>query len=142
MTVIAWDGKTLAADKRLDNGSLICTTKKIRRIGNLLCGACGDGASMEEMFAWIERGRKPEEYPTKMRDKEDGSAIILIEDGVIKKYGLSPYPTIYEDRQHAIGSGRDFAIMAMYLGKTAKEAVELASVFDQNCGNGVDVLEP
>lgn len=140
MTCIAWDGKTLAADKRIVNNGLQRTTTKIRRIGDLLCGACGDGATMEEMFAWVERGRKPEEYPAVMRNKDDNSSIMVIESGKFFLYGCSPYPTRYEDNHYAMGSGRDYALAAMHLGKTAKEAVEIASLFEINCGNGVDVL--
>lgn len=40
-----------------------------------------------------------------------------------------------------MGSGRDFAIAAMHCGKTAREAVEIASLYENGCGNGVDVLE-
>ena len=41
---------------------------------------------------------------------------------------------------YAEGIGRSFAIMAMHLGKTPAEAVELTALFDSSCGNGVDVL--
>ncbi len=41
----------------------------------------------------------------------------------------------------AIGTGKDFARMAMHLGKTAKEAVELTSNFDSNTNNKVDVFD-
>jgi ATP-dependent protease HslVU (ClpYQ) peptidase subunit len=42
---------------------------------------------------------------------------------------------------HALGSGRDFALAAMYLGKNAREAVEIAMEFDLETGKGVDCLE-
>jgi hypothetical protein len=52
------------------------------------------------------------------------------------------YPrTVTEDAHHAIGSGRDFAAAAMYLGKTAREAVEVAMALTGFCGHGVDTLE-
>ena len=47
-----------------------------------------------------------------------------------------------EDQFAAWGSGRDFALTAMHLGKSAREAVEIACLFENGCGNGVDVLTP
>lgn len=35
---------------------------------------------------------------------------------------------------HAVGSGRDFAIAAMHYGKSAREAVELACLYDVSTG--------
>jgi ATP-dependent protease HslVU (ClpYQ) peptidase subunit len=47
----------------------------------------------------------------------------------------------YEDKKTATGSGRDYALAAMHCGKTAREAVEIACLFETGCGNGVDELE-
>lgn len=78
MTVIAWDGKTLAADKRVGYGNMHRTTTKIRRVGDALVGCSGSGS---------------------------------------------------------------LAVAAMHLGKSAREAVEIACLYDMNCGNGIDTLE-
>jgi ATP-dependent protease HslVU (ClpYQ) peptidase subunit len=59
----------------------------------------------------------------------------------VLQYESTPHPLVIQDKHWAIGSGRDFAIMAMHLGKTAAESVELASLFCNDCGNGVDTLE-
>lgn len=141
MTVIAWDGKTLAADKRAVNSGLVLTTTKIRRIGDLLCGASGDISAAAEALAWVERGRNPDDYPAIQRSRDDYAGLLVIDGERVLKYERSPMPTVFEDAFFAIGSGRDFALAAMHCGKTASEAVEIASVFDCGCGNGVDVLE-
>lgn len=39
----------------------------------------------------------------------------------------------------AVGSGRDYALVAMYLGKSPKEAVEVAMQFDAKTGLEIDV---
>jgi hypothetical protein len=140
--VIAWDGKTLAADKRACNGTLYRTVTKIFRIGGNLVAYAGDPAFGEEMLAWIARGERPEDFPTGQRDKEDWTGILVIRpDGTIQKYERTPYPITFEDRHHAIGCGRDFALAAMYLGKTASEAVAVAIALDSACGNGIDTLD-
>lgn len=140
MTCIAWDGKTLAADKLLVNYGLKRTVTKIRRIGDLLVGGAGDFAEINEAMAWIERGRKIEDYPKRMSEKDADSTLLVIESGEILIYGFSPIPSRYEDKTYAMGSGRDYAITAMHLGKSAVEAVEIAIIFESGCGNGVDEL--
>lgn len=141
ITCIAWDGLTLAADKRATVSSLNRTTTKIHRVGKTLVGYCGDADQGLEMLAWIRKGAKPVSFPTSQRNKDDWAATLVISPGsVIQLYERTPYPIRYEDKQYAIGSGRDYALAAMHLGKTAKEAVEVACFFDPGCGNGVDTL--
>jgi ATP-dependent protease HslVU (ClpYQ) peptidase subunit len=141
MTVICWDGKTLAADKRSVNNGLIRKVTKIRRIGNLLCGASGEMWACQEAFEWIERGRKPEDYPKCQTDKDYYADLLVIDNGKILKYERSPYPLTIEDETFAMGSGRDFAISSMFYGGTAQEAVQFASLFDPGCGSGMDFLK-
>jgi hypothetical protein len=141
MTVIAWDGKTLAADKRATNGTLYRTVTKIFRVGDCLVGYAGDPAFGNEMCAWLRAGEKIADFPTGQRDKDDWAGTLVIRsNGVIQKYERTPYPITFEDKHHAIGCGRDFALAAMYLGKTAREAVEVTCALDSGCGNGVDTL--
>lgn len=142
MTVLAWDGKTLAADKRTSFGGLHATTTKVHRLADgRLFGGCGATAVIKEVQHWIEAGADPAKFPAAQRSKDDNcSALVVQLDGTLLQYEESPHPIAIEDRQWAIGSGRDFAIMAMHLGKTAEEAVLLASQFCSNCGNGVDAL--
>lgn len=142
MTCIAFDGKTLAADRRTAWGSMIGETTKIRRIGDLLVGAAGNACVAEEMFEWVRLGRDPKFYPEMQRNKEDWVPLMVVEpNGHLLVYERTPYASVHEQRYMAIGSGREFAMAAMYLGKTAREAVEVACALDINCGNGVDVLE-
>lgn len=138
MTVIAWDGKILAADKLALNNGLKRTTTKIRKIGDLLVGASGDTSATMEAFNWVEKGRIPSEYPKIQQSKEEFCCLIVILDNKILMYEMSPYPVLYEDKQFAIGSGRDLAIAAMHCGRSAIEAVEIASIYEASCGNGVD----
>ncbi|OBR52335.1 hypothetical protein A6456_10570 [Paraburkholderia tropica] len=67
--------------------------------------------------------------------------MVVRNDGTVWLYGCSAYPFQMEDPFHAIGSGRDFAMAAMWLGKTAVQAVHVASQFCSGCGMGIDALE-
>lgn len=141
MTVIAWDGKHLAADKRGCSGTAIRTVTKIKKVDGVLVGLSGDYQWFGAMINWIDRGRKPEEYPLHQRDKDDWCPVLVIErDGTPSFYERSPFPIRIEDQFVAIGSGRDFAMAALHLGHTAVEAVDVACKLDSACGNGVDVL--
>ncbi|MCA7945571.1 hypothetical protein [Burkholderia vietnamiensis] len=142
MTVVAWDGKTLAADKRGDAGGLQRTTTKIFRFDGGLFGSAGSASRGAELFAWICAGANPDTVPAfQLSLEEYQSAMVVRSDGTVWLYGCSGHPFRMEDQFHAIGSGRDFAIAAMHLGRTAAQAVEVATLFETGCGNGIDTLE-
>ncbi|MBT2300371.1 hypothetical protein J7E70_07825 [Variovorax paradoxus] len=140
MTVIAWDGRLLAADKRTSFGGLHATTQKLHRVGERFVGCAGNTAQIQEMLVWLEKG-DPEKFPATQRSTADCVSMLVIDNGRILQYENTPYPMVIENGFWAIGSGRDFAMAAMHLGKTAEEAVEVACHLDATCGNGIDVLE-
>lgn len=139
MTIIAWDGQMLAADKRACSGNVVSTVTKIRRIGEMLVGVSGSADIAGEMFEWIQNGRKPDQFPEIQRNNDEVT-VLVIERGQILCYERSPFPILLEDHYFAIGSGRNYALAAMHCGKNAVEAVEVACHFDPDCGNGVDIL--
>jgi hypothetical protein len=141
MTVIAWDGKTLAADKRCVNNGLHRTVTKIYRIGDSLIAYSGDAVQGNQMLQWFRDGADVAAYPASQRDKEDWVVFVVVDASGVRVYERTPYPILIEDEKYACKSGRDFAIAAMHCGKTAREAVEVACVFDVGCGNGIDALE-
>lgn len=142
MTVIAWDGKTLAADRRACLGSLIRVTRKIHPHRGQLLAFSGDADLGEAKLRWYVNGADPTKYP-KGEDSEHFSRLLVVQPTTLnlEVFERTAYPLRFPPQMFAMGSGRDFALMAMHLGKTAAEAVELTSLFDSGCGNGVDVLE-
>ena len=138
MTVIAWDGTTLAADKRTNFGNSFATTTKIHRIGKSLVGYSGESSIGCELMAWAKAGFLAEDFPTACRDKI--FSLLVINAKSILYFCSGPYPISIEECMYTIGSGCDYATAAMYCGKTAVEAVEIACLFDPNCGNGIDML--
>lgn len=137
MTVIAWDGKTLAADKRSNFGGTILTTTKIARVDRLLVGAAGPTGKCRAAVEWVRNGRKPEDF----KDLGDIHLLVVESKDRVVMYDESPMPIVLADRCVAIGSGMGEALVAMACGKSAREAVELASRFNNTCGNGVDTLD-
>lgn len=145
MTVIAWDGETLEADKMVvDGGGIRRTTTKIFRKsspvgGDDLLAVTGSWDVCMELKAWWEAGGKVENFPAAARE-DRGCLVVISKHGGVRSYNAGPYPLRHETKKCAFGSGRDFAEAAMFCGKTAEEAVQVAIAFQADCGNGVDVL--
>lgn len=141
MTVIAWDGRTLAADKRSDYGGCIQMVTKIHRAGGCLVGGAGEFSFILAMVEWVRNGRDPAQFPAHQRDKDDWQPTLVIEpDGRPALYERTPYPIRWERPFGAIGSGKQYALAAMRLGHDARMAVAVASEFCPGCGNGIDAL--
>ncbi len=141
MSVIAWDGKQLAADKRLTCGAAILTTTKIFKLRDCLVGYVGTADAGAELLAWYGAGADPNTFPDAQRGEDAAAELLVIgPNKCITTYERTPYPIAYEDKQFAMGSGRDYAMAAMHLGKSARQAVALACVFCSDCGNGIDTL--
>lgn len=138
MTVIAWDGRALAADKRTTDAGMARTTTKIERAPDRsLVGAAGNTARCKALIEWVCQGA----LPARWNNDWNGAHILHIHtNGKVVAYDGGPHPIEYHDQFVAIGSGRDFATAAMALGQNAYCAVELACRFDVHCGNGIDVL--
>ena len=140
MTVIAYDGKTVAADKQCVNGSTKSTTTKLIRLDSgMIVGMTGTLSSGLLVLDWLNG--KLSEWPKCQEDKDRWAMVIVIKDGVVKVYEQNPAPVLIKDEFMAWGSGGDFAIGAMAMGATAKESVEIANRFSTDCGMGIDVFE-
>jgi 20S proteasome alpha/beta subunit len=139
MTCIAWDGKTLAADKRATGGTLTRVTKIFRTKDGRLMGASGDGSYARELMAWAEAGEVPAAWPASA-DKSEAELMVIGLDGEIRIYYHRPFALKPEDGRFAMGSGGAYAMTAMHLGYGAARAVEVASELTDSCGDGVDTL--
>src|SRR5690606_19961363 len=79
MTVIAWDGKTLAADRQADRGGVKQPTQKIFRAGRALAGISGDLTLCRELLAWYSAGAVPANFPASCRNFD--ASMLVIERG-------------------------------------------------------------
>ena len=142
MTIIVWDGQTLAADKQATNGGLKRTTTKIFRVDNHLVGISGDLDYAQAMIEWMRNGKTPETFPKHQEDDNKFVGVMVITpDRKIYKYERTTTPIDYtENAVLCLGSGRDFAYGALAMGADACRAVSIACDFDINCGMGIDKL--
>lgn len=142
MTCIAFDGKTLAADKLVCFGPTKGTVTKIFRHGSELLAVAGNLSIGMETMQWYRDGAAPSAYPAANRNTGDGASLIVIKpDSTVLKYESSPFPFKLEGPFAAFGSGDESAMIAMECGADARRAVELASKYNTGCGNGIDTLE-
>jgi ATP-dependent protease HslVU (ClpYQ) peptidase subunit len=148
MSVVVWDGKTLAADRQVSDGSMVRTTTKIRaiktgRFKGYLMGAVGATATANLMMDWFETGAKPEFFPYEYaKSAEMGASLIVItQKKEIWRFDHLPVPIIMEDDEYATGSGRDFAYGAMSMGADATKACEVACTHSTECGVAIDVIQ-
>ena len=148
MSVVVWDGKTLAADRQVTDGSMVRTTTKIRAIKTgkfkgYLMGAVGATATANLAMDWFEAGANPSHFPYEyMKSSEMGASLVVItQDKEIWRFDHLPVPIIMEDEEYATGSGRDFAYGALSMGADAAKACEIACGHSVECGVAIDIIE-
>jgi len=141
MTVIVWDGVTLAADKQANYGGMRRTVTKIFKTDHGLVGCAGEISFGLSMVDWINSGMIKDQYPVHQKDKDDWQTVILVtNDKRILMFERTPHPIEYFDKFTAIGSGREYATASLHCGKSARESVEIACLFDTDCGCGIDEI--
>lgn len=144
MTVIAWDGQMVAADRQAHDGNIVRPVRKILyspKEHGVILGYCGTIELGEKLTDWYLAGEKEEEWPEKLQlDDNWWSELIIAKRDMVITYGQVCTPLRISLPFFAWGSGRQVAIGAMAAGKTAAEAVEIACKHCDSCGLGVDVL--
>lgn len=138
MTTIAFDGKTVAADRLVDEWMNVGKLFKLKD-GRIVTGA-GFYDQVVEVVAWLKRGGGESDRPALAEGEDQDSDILVIHpDG--KAYWLTwPYlrPVLVRDKFIAVGSGAKLALGAMAAGADARRAVQIACRFDPASGKGVD----
>ena len=142
MTVVVWDGKTLAADRQATRGNSRTMVKKIFRFDGVIYGFSGGCKEAALFKAWVEAGRVFENFKNYLDVKESDFTAIMIDT---KKrcwiFQQSPIPYEVLSKTHVIGSGFEYATAALQFGKSAVDAVKFAVKNDIYCGMGVDSME-
>ena len=135
MTTVAYDGYQLVADRQtsLFRGEI---TKIFRLTNGSLYGACGNCENSIAVRDWLDK--QTDKKPTV---DDNFHAVVITSAGEIFSYegGLIAIPQNHR-KFFAIGSGRDFAMAAMMLGKNAWEAVKLAHELDSDTGSTLDTI--
>jgi hypothetical protein len=138
MTTIAWDGETLAADRQATNMASMYRTRKIfTLLDGSLVGIMGSADVCLLAIEWLNGNG---EKPVFSREDDHPYMIVIRPDRTIWRYERYLIPIAVLEPFFAGGSGRDYALAAMACGKSAVEAVELAAIYDEGTGLGIDTL--
>lgn len=145
MSIVVWDGKTLAADKQTTNGNLRRTiATKIHRCASnpdILFAGVGEYQALHALRDWVEKGAIPADFPRDYADRSGNTAMWIINrNGSIARIEDGPFFVTQPVKSFADGSGRDFAYGALEMGADAVMAARIACHYDIYCGGEVDSL--
>ena len=140
MTIIAWDGETLAADRQSTANGYAHTVTKIHRLdADRLVAFAGSLSRAVEVVEWLRRNGPASEFPAGTED-EWITVLVIHRDGRVIRHENRGTGWQIHDRFTACGSGRDYALAAMHLGKSAEGAVAITCELSTECGKGIDAL--
>ena len=144
MTTIAFDGSTIAADMlAVDNWGLKDNVSKLLRGNDFIAGGAGERSKILHWWSSVEKMSFEEVlrfgFPDYDAEKNDPAIVIAYKNGGAYKHAGGLFVPCSRPF-HAVGSGRDYALAAMHLGRSAKEAVEVAMVFDNNTGGHIETM--
>lgn len=143
MTVLVWDGISLATDRQANDGSAKWESDKAWYVSDKntgkVCIVSGVGLldDIIKLREWYREGALPKAFPE--LTKKSSQLIVIHRDTGLWLYDGVPHPVHYGHNLHAFGHGKDFAYGALAMGATAKEAVDACNVYSLHCGKGVGI---
>jgi hypothetical protein len=147
MTVIAWDGRYLAADTRETLGySGIAQAPKTKIICSKSVAYASEGRihhrHLLAMISWWQEGADPARMPFHGHGegKDAGMIVVVGKDQQCALSYVSPYAHDLI-APWACGCGCDYAIGAMECGVAAMEAVRIACKHDSRCAEPIDFID-
>jgi ATP-dependent protease HslVU (ClpYQ) peptidase subunit len=139
MTVIAWDGKTLAADTLINCGDFKTHQIKIFKHGDFILGGSGCIDGINDLRNWfINENADADKFPYdstgKSKDMESPCNLLVCRnDGVYFVFTTSPHATP-QTGNYAIGSGAAVAMAIMKTGESSEKAVQISCEICTGCG--------
>ena len=135
MTTIAARASTgeIAADSMVSGDDSFYLVQKLRLGKNSIYGACGDWDKCLKMLQVLESGGE-------LDSDTDVTVLELRSDG-LWVYEGTIIPARIKNDFWAVGTGANYAIAAMHLGCSPKEAVEIACRYDSCSNEPIDVLK-
>ncbi len=132
----------MAADTKVTVAGTSYHTSKIVKTRRMIVGAAGDGSDCARMLEWAQRdfSAPPPNWRQEPGSDDSVWALILKADGLYIMTQVDEQPEKINETCFAIGSGGLAARVAMKLGKSPVEAVELAGEVDEYTGGPYDVL--
>lgn len=144
MTCIAYRSGIMAVDSAAtSNGTVTGSSTKIaRNKKGDLAGASGDAIYNYAFRQWFLKGEKgkPPDATESGAPASSNKGLIVRRKGTIEVYEFKG-KHVMEANYYAMGSGRDHALGAMFVGASAIQAVEAAIAHDTYCGGKIVSLK-
>lgn len=140
MSIVVWDGTTMAADQQWEVNGVREKGDKLRvGVGADTCVAfVGDVAAGHLLMEWYREGRDPAQWPACQATPENSAVLIVWpEFERPRTWYREPIPITVHGPFAAWGDAREIALGAMAHGATAVEAVEICIQLHISCGFGV-----
>lgn len=143
MTTIVYKAGELVSDSQCASGGAVtCSVAKTaRRDDGTLAGGTGDAGWCYGFIQWVLAGEEGD-FPSIPSDNDGpvAAGFLIRPDGKVWMYESNgAFPV--EGPYHAWGSGREFALGALFLGATAIGAVSAAIHHSTGSGGRVTVLK-
>jgi hypothetical protein len=142
ITLICWDGRTVAADGLYSYDILRASASlpKLRRKDGFVFALTGTTALYDPMVEWFLGDRNPDNLPKVSSDHMD-TRLLVFKDGLCESYKLNlpyPEPCFAPD---AWGICAEYALGCMDEGADAARAVERSIVRCKELGGPVQVID-
>ncbi len=141
MTVIVWDGSTLATDSAASDEVVQWKSTKAWYHGEgddrLILSGTGPLASIVAMREWFKEGYADSEFPI-IQVTHPCHFIVISPHVGLYRYEQSHTPIEHGRDSCAFGEGREFAYGALFMGANAAQAVAAANEYSPHCGLGVE----
>lgn len=138
MSIVAWDGNTIAADRQGTINETRATLKKLVKVGDVVIGWVGTQTNGLIMMRWFLAGADLTKFPEISNDPDTCSRLVIASKKGLISFEGSSESMNFLDKKQAFGSGMDLALGAMAMGADAIQAVKVACKYDIHCGMGID----
>ena len=143
MTIIVWDGETLATDAAATDGKALWKSQKawycddpVNNVPVIISGA-GPLQTILEMRDWFQSSALPNEFPQVQLSPQFCHFVVIYAVSGLSRWEQGLFPIHHGRDQCAFGEGKEFAYGALAMGADAKRAVEIAIDYSPHCGMGV-----
>ena len=142
MTVIAYDGLYVAADRMISNESgMQGINRKLWVYKGEVLATTGAADHGEALIVWYKDGKDPAAFPHAKDGDKDAYLYVFKHQFPIMCFQTWPTPIIFPMSELAAGSGSEIARTAMHLGRDAREAAKIACELNVYCGMGIEYVD-
>jgi hypothetical protein len=147
MTIVVWDGQTLATDRQANDGSQKWETDKawyvVKDNKPYIVSGVGVLQDIILLREWFTNGAKKDEFPISSRSNRmsyTAQLVVVSKNEGLMLYEGTPHPVVHGFTPCAFGDGKDFSLGALSMGATSTEAVGIANEHSLHCGKGITEL--